>query len=101
LPVCVGPADLARLYGIAMQIDMQMRPTVGHSHLGECGVAAVPENKDCTSQCSTEDAWTQRKWEGNGLDVLWFDHLHRGQAFDRNGARARLVRVVQNYCESG
>jgi hypothetical protein len=33
--------------------------------------------------------------------VLWFDHLDHGQAFDRNGARARLVRVVQNYCESG
>jgi pimeloyl-ACP methyl ester carboxylesterase len=68
---------------------------------GRRGVAAVPENNDCTSQCSTEDAWKQRKWEGNGLDVLWFEHLDHGQAFDRNGARASLVRVVQSYCESG
>jgi hypothetical protein len=55
---------------------------------------------DCTSQCSTEGAWKQRKWDGNGLDVLWFDHFDHGQAFDRSGVRARLVRVVQSYCES-
>lgn len=59
------------------------------------------ENKDCISQCSTEDAWKQRKWRGNGLDVLWFDHLDHGQAFDTNEMRAQLVRVVQSYCESG
>jgi hypothetical protein len=55
---------------------------------------------DCTSQRSTEGAWKQRKWEGNRLDVLWFDHLDHDQAFDRNGVRARLVRVVQSYSES-
>lgn len=58
-------------------------------------------NKGCVSLRSTEDWWKQRKWEGNGLDVLWFDHLDHGQAFDKNGVRARLVGVVQNYCESG
>jgi hypothetical protein len=55
---------------------------------------------DCTSQRSTEGVWKQRKWEGNGLDVLWSDHLDHDQAFDRNGVRVRLVRVVQSYSES-
>jgi pimeloyl-ACP methyl ester carboxylesterase len=68
---------------------------------GKCGVGAGRENKDCISLCSMENAWKQRKWEGNGLDVLWFDHLDHGQAFDRNRMRANLVKVVQNYCESG
>jgi pimeloyl-ACP methyl ester carboxylesterase len=68
---------------------------------GGFGVGARYGNKDCISLCSTEDAWKQREWKGNGLDVLWFKHLDHGQAFDKNGARASLVRVVQNYCESG
>jgi hypothetical protein len=33
--------------------------------------------------------------------VLWFGPLDHGQAFDRNGMRASLVKVVQNYCGSG
>jgi pimeloyl-ACP methyl ester carboxylesterase len=68
---------------------------------GGSGVGPGHENKDYEFLCSSEDAWKQRKWEGNGLDVLWFDPLDHGQAFDRNGMRASLVKVVQNYCGSG
>lgn len=64
-----------------------------------CGSGAVEDNKHCISQRSTGDAWKEKKWEGNGLDVLWFDQLDHGQVFDKNMMRARLVGVVQRYCE--
>ena len=66
---------------------------------GSC-VGAGRENKDCISLCSTEDAWKQRKWEGNGLDVLWFGQLDHGQVFAVKRARTELVKVVRGYCES-
>lgn len=59
------------------------------------------ENEGCVSSCPAEDSWKQRKWKGNGLEVLWFEQLDHGQAFDKISARARLVKVAQDYCETG
>jgi hypothetical protein len=45
--------------------------------------------------------WNGRdgEWRGkDGLDLLWFKDADHAQVFDRKDDKARLVRVVKDYC---
>lgn len=53
----------------------------------------------CASVSPRGDAWKDKEWLGNGLEVLWFRDLDHGQVFDGKFTRARLVEVVQGYCK--
>ena len=59
-------------------------------------VRHAKEKKECENGKS--DAWKDKEWEGNGLEVLWFHHLDHAQVFDKKATRARLVKVVRKYC---
>lgn len=43
--------------------------------------------------------WTQRKWRGDGLDILWFPKLDHAQVFDLKQNRKALTNVVQKYSQ--
>lgn len=42
--------------------------------------------------------WRNGLWQGDGVDVLWFENLDHGQAFDEKGTRSRLVQTVRGLC---
>ena len=44
-----------------------------------------------------EENWKARKWQGKGLDVLWFDDLDHAQVFDTKANCEILVNVVRGY----
>ena len=48
---------------------------------------------------STE--WKNRLWEGEGLDLIWFDNLDHAQAFDAKSNYAALTRVITEYSLKG
>ena len=41
--------------------------------------------------------WKDGLWKGNGLEVVWFQDLDHGQAFDIKRARGRLVETVRRF----
>ncbi|WPH05096.1 Hypothetical protein R9X50_00799700 [Acrodontium crateriforme] len=43
------------------------------------------------------DEWKFRAWQGQGLEVLWYEGLDHAQVFDTPGSRARLLNVVVGY----
>ena len=43
--------------------------------------------------------WTQRKWRGKGLDLLWFPKLDHAQVFDLKQNRKVLTDVVRAYSQ--
>ena len=43
--------------------------------------------------------WTQRKWQGLGLDILWFPKLDHAQVFDAKQDRKILTDVVWGYSQ--
>lgn len=43
--------------------------------------------------------WTQRTWEGKGLDILWFPKLDHAQVFDLKQNRKTLIDVIQQYSQ--
>ena len=61
------------------------------------GSGHAKEKEICVN--GKEDAWKDKEWKGDGLEVLWFDHLDHAQVFDTKATRARLVKVVWKYCE--
>ena len=42
--------------------------------------------------------WKDGVWQGDEVDVLWFQDLDHGQAFDEKRTRSRLVQVVRRLC---
>lgn len=63
-------------------------------------VRSKDEDLDCSSAHPTEGWWKRSKWQGVGLDVLWFGELDHGQVFAAKKARVELVKAVRGYCES-
>lgn len=50
------------------------------------------------------EPWENRTWRGKGLDLLWNVDLDHAQVFDDAPARAKLVRIINEYsqpCEDG
>ncbi len=45
--------------------------------------------------------WTNRKWRGKGIDLLWFPRLDHAQVFDSKDDRKILTDVVRQYSERG
>lgn len=37
-------------------------------------------------------------WRGSRLDVLWFQDLGHGQAFEEKETRSRLIQVAKSLC---
>ncbi|KAM0714777.1 hypothetical protein Q7P37_009241 [Cladosporium fusiforme] len=54
------------------------------------------KDEESLSSSSAENSWRPKEWSGNGLEVLCFEQLDHGQAFDKAITRARLVRAVRN-----
>ena len=52
--------------------------------------------QDGYSKPTMED-WKRRKWEGKGLDILWFDDLDHAQVFDSRRNCEILAQVVRQY----
>ena len=48
-----------------------------------------------------DDEWKNRKWTGQGIEVLWFEKLDHAQVFDSKSDRRRLVDVARAYCTLG
>ncbi|KAI5358298.1 putative alpha/beta hydrolase-1 [Septoria linicola] len=46
-----------------------------------------------------EQDWKQKEWTGEGLEVIWNEDRDHAQVFDSMPKRAKLVKVVQKYCE--
>lgn len=46
-----------------------------------------------------DEEWKSREWKGEGIDVLWFEHLDHAQVFDSEATRRRLIKVVKRYCD--
>ena len=44
-----------------------------------------------------EDAWMERGWKGEGLDVLWFPRCDHASVFERKADYGRLVQVLRAY----
>jgi hypothetical protein len=42
--------------------------------------------------------WKDGVWQGDEVDVLWFQDLDHGQVFDEKRTRSRLVQVVRRFC---
>ena len=45
--------------------------------------------------------WKNRPWKGEGLDLIWFEDLDHGQAFDSKSNYAALTRVIIEYSFKG
>ena len=44
-----------------------------------------------------EDAWMERGWKGEGVDVLWFPRCDHASVFERKASYGRLVHVLRAY----
>ena len=44
--------------------------------------------------------WKQSQWQGQGLEIIWFDDTDHAQVFDKKEKRAKLVKVVRGYCNA-
>jgi len=47
-----------------------------------------------------DEDWKERTWQGEGVEVLWFEGLDHAQVFDRRWSRKRLVDVIKVYCDA-
>ncbi len=47
-----------------------------------------------------DEGWKHQEWQGQGLDILWFDELDHAQVFDAKKNYGRLVDVVRAYSTS-
>lgn len=47
-----------------------------------------------------DERWKRRKWEGKGLEVLWFEENDHGEIIDTKAGREVLIRVALEYCRS-
>jgi pimeloyl-ACP methyl ester carboxylesterase len=44
------------------------------------------------------DAWKQRPWKGQDIDVIWFENLDHAQVFDKPATRSLLITAIRTYC---
>ncbi|CAK4030543.1 Hypothetical predicted protein [Lecanosticta acicola] len=44
------------------------------------------------------DGWKNEPWQGEGLELLWFEDTDHAQVFDSKTKRKRLLHVVARYC---
>ena len=64
-------------------------------------------NETKTKLCGGEAAdrfdeeWKSRRWQGTGIDVLWFKDCDHAQVFDKPVTRKILIDTIHAYCEDG
>lgn len=46
---------------------------------------------------STDLSWKCDQWDGNAINVIWFEDLDHGQVFEKKRNYKRLIKVVQEY----
>ncbi|KAL9603454.1 MAG: hypothetical protein Q9219_001141 [cf. Caloplaca sp. 3 TL-2023] len=46
---------------------------------------------------STDWSWQHQKWEGDGLDVIWYRDLDHSQVFEKKSDYKQLVEVIHHY----
>lgn len=46
---------------------------------------------------SATSSWKQRRWKGDGLEVIWWQGFDHAQVFDKQETRAKLVDVLVEY----
>lgn len=56
-------------------------------------LAGGEEGLSCESQ-----VWKHMKWNGEGLDLIWFHDLDHAQVFDNKRTYQALIDVIQGYC---
>lgn len=47
---------------------------------------------------SEDKKWKDHTWVGSGLETLWWPTMDHAQVFERKEGRAKLARVVKEYC---
>lgn len=60
-------------------------------------VETIPSENDILETASGSVAKAET-WRGEGLEVLWFKERNHAEALDTREDRARLVKVVVEYC---
>lgn len=64
--------------------------------MGAKGVRIRAADKNCKDDRERPPkTW---KWDGVGLDVLWFDNLNHAEIFAAKRDRKVLIDVAMNYC---
>jgi pimeloyl-ACP methyl ester carboxylesterase len=48
---------------------------------------------------SEDQAWKDHEWKGVGLDTVWWPTVDHAQVFERVEGRAKLARVLREYCK--
>ncbi len=48
-----------------------------------------------------ETSWKERKWTGEGLEVIWREELNHAEAFDDVQDREMLLDVLETYAKDG
>ena len=46
---------------------------------------------------ASSDAWKERQWKGEGLDVLWLDHCDHAQSFENRRDYGRIIDIIRSY----
>lgn len=48
---------------------------------------------------SEDVEWKQHEWNGSGLETVWWPTADHAQVFERRDGRAKLARVLREYCK--
>ncbi|KAM3416410.1 hypothetical protein BST61_g8007 [Cercospora zeina] len=51
-----------------------------------------------TMELEPTDATTSKPWRGSGLETLWWQGHDHGDVYVRKDHRARLIKVIEEYC---
>lgn len=46
-----------------------------------------------------ESGWKDGEWKGAGLETVWWPTVDHAQVFERKDGRAKLARVLREYCK--
>jgi pimeloyl-ACP methyl ester carboxylesterase len=48
---------------------------------------------------SEDTTWKEHEWSGTGLETVWWPTVDHAQVFERKDGRAKLARVLREYCQ--
>jgi hypothetical protein len=48
---------------------------------------------------SEDQTWKEHEWKGVGLETVWWPTVDHAQVFERVEGRAKLTRVLREYCK--
>ena len=56
---------------------------------------------DADAKSIETGAWKDQSWKGEGIDIIWFGDMDHAGVFDKKSDRAKVLRVVREYCSKG